>query len=123
MSEKLKILTLNKLPRNNELLAMYLNDAGYETLVASSYEEFDQIFKEKGPEIALALIDIIGFDHDIWERCECLRMAEIPFLVIAPKQSRAIQQEGLIHGARGTLTKPIIIRELLGLIAALLEGK
>lgn len=122
MSDKLNILTLNKLPRNNELLAMYLNDAGYQTIVASNYSEFDQIL-DVGTEIALALIDIIGFDHDIWERCERLRTAEIPFLVIAPKQSRAIQQEGLIHGARGTLTKPIIIRELLGLIAALVEGK
>jgi hypothetical protein len=41
--------------------------------------------------------------------------------VISPKQSAAIQQASLTHGARGLLIKPLIVKELLGLVRSLLE--
>ena len=41
--------------------------------------------------------------------------------MISPKQSAAIQQASLTHGARGVLIKPLVVRELLGLIRSLLE--
>ena len=69
----------------------------------------------------LALVDIAGFDRAIWERCEGLRHHKIPFLVLSPRQSAAIQQASLTHGARGVLIKPLVVRELLGLIRSLLE--
>ena len=87
---------------------------------AATLEEFDQALTEANG-IGLALVDIAGFDRRIWERCEGLRHHKIPFLVLSPKQSVAIQQASLTHGARGVLIKPLVVRELLGLIRSLLE--
>lgn len=67
----------------------------------------------------MALVDIAGFDQRIWERCERMRDERVPFLVIYPQQRAAIQAESLRHGARGVLVKPLVQRELLGLMKLL----
>jgi DNA-binding response OmpR family regulator len=66
-------------------------------------------------------VDITGFDRSIWERCELLRNQSIPMIVISPKQSATIRQETLAHGADSLLVKPVVTRELLGVIRHLLE--
>jgi len=65
-------------------------------------------------------VDIAGFDRSIWERCERLRAADIPFIIISPRQSAAIQEAVLAHGARGVLVKPLAVKELLALVLSLL---
>jgi DNA-binding response OmpR family regulator len=114
------ILAVDRNHRNLELLSQFLGREGYQTHTASTLEEFDQVLGGDD-NIGLALVDIVGFDHGIWERCEGLRHHRIPFLVLSPKQSAAIQQESLTHGARGVLIKPLVVKELLGLIHSLLE--
>jgi DNA-binding response OmpR family regulator len=101
-------------------LSQFLGREGYQTRPAATLEEFDQALAEAN-SIGLALVDIAGFDRTIWERCEGLRHHKIPFLVLSPRQSAAIQQASLTHGARGVLIKPLVVRELLGLIRSLLE--
>lgn len=76
---------------------------------------------EAHAEIGLALINLAGFDRCIWDLCEQVRTKGTPLLVISPKQSVAIEMESLAHGARGVLTKPLVVRELLALIQRLLE--
>ena len=107
------ILAVDRNHRNLELLSQFLGREGYQTRPAATLEEFDQALAEANG-IGLALVDIAGFDRAIWERCEGLRHHEIPFLVLSPKQSAAIQQASLTHGARGVLIKPLVVRELLG---------
>ncbi len=115
------ILLVNHNERNLELLSDLLAKGGYATAPASSLEAFDTLLA--GPEeIDIALIDIAGFDQTIWERCEQLRRRKIPFLVISPRQSVAIQQASLTHGAKGVMIKPLVTRELLGIIQSMLEG-
>ena len=114
------ILAVDRNHRNLELLSQFLEREGYQTRPAATLEEFDQALAE-AIGIGLALVDIAGFDRAIWERCEELRHHKIPFLVISPKQSAAIQQASLTHGARGVLIKPLVVRELLGLIHSLLD--
>jgi DNA-binding response OmpR family regulator len=114
------ILAVDRNHRNLELLNQFLGREGYQTRTAATLEEFDEVLGG-GNDIGLALVDIAGFDRSIWERCEGLRHHKIPFLVLSPKQSMAIQQASLTHGARGILIKPLIVRELLGLIRSLLE--
>lgn len=114
------ILAVDRNHRNLELLSQFLGREGYQTRPAATLEEFDQALAEANG-LGLALVDIAGFDREIWERCEGLRHHKIPFLVISPKQSAAIQQASLTHGARGVLIKPLVVRELLGLIGSLLE--
>jgi DNA-binding response OmpR family regulator len=114
------ILAVDRNHRNLELLSQFLGREGYQTRPAATLEEFDQALAEAN-SIGLALVDIAGFDRTIWERCEGLRHHKIPFLVLSPRQSAAIQQASLTHGARGVLIKPLVVRELLGLIRSLLE--
>jgi DNA-binding response OmpR family regulator len=114
------ILAVDRNHRNLELLSQFLEREGYQTRPAATLEEFDQALAEANG-IGLALVDIAGFDRAIWERCEELRHHKIPFLVLSPRQSAAIQQASLTHGARGVLIKPLVVRELLGLIRSLLE--
>jgi DNA-binding response OmpR family regulator len=114
------ILAVDRNHRNLELLSQFLEREGYQTRPAATLEDFDQALAEANG-IGLALVDIAGFDRAIWERCEELRHHKIPFLVISPKQSAAIQQASLTHGARGVLIKPLVVREFMGLIRSLLE--
>jgi DNA-binding response OmpR family regulator len=115
------ILTVDRNHRNLELLSQFLGHEGYQTRPAVTLEEFDQALAEANG-IGLALVDIAGFDRAIWERCEGLRRHKIPFLVLSPRHSAALQQESLTHGAHGVLIKPLIVKELLRLIGSLLES-
>jgi DNA-binding response OmpR family regulator len=114
------ILAVDHNRRNLELLSQFLGREGYQTRTVTGLEEFDQALAEPD-EIALALVDIAGFDRSIWERCEALRHHKIPFLVLSPRQSAAIQQASLTHGAHGVLVKPLTVKDLLGLICGLLQ--
>ncbi len=122
MKSKTLILAVDRNRRNLELLTQFLGREGYRTLTATTVEEFDAALTHS-PVIGLVLVDIAGFDRSIWERCEKLRLRKIPFLVLSPKQSAAIQQQSLTHGARGVLVKPLVFKELLGIMRSLLEER
>jgi len=113
------VLLINRLPRNLQLLADFLGKEGYVTIRAATYKEIDTALVPSQP-IAGALVDIAGFDAEIWKRCERLRAAKVPFLVISPQQSAAIQQASLSYGARGVMIKPLIVKELIRVIESLL---
>ncbi|GCE30409.1 hypothetical protein KDA_58930 [Dictyobacter alpinus] len=115
------LLLVNRLPRNLQLLSDYLKKEGYNTLTASNYQEFDQALTQQD-SIAGCLIDIAGFDAAIWTRCEKLRAAKIPFLIFSPNQSAAVQQASLSHGAKGVMFKPLVVKDLLGVVQSILEG-
>ena len=114
------VLAVDHNRRNLELLDQFLGREGYQTRMVTGLEEFDRALTEPN-EIALALVDIAGFDRRIWERCEALRHHKIPFLVLSPRQSAAIQEASLTHGAHGVLVKPLTAKDLLSLICRLLQ--
>jgi DNA-binding response OmpR family regulator len=114
------ILAVDRNRRNLELLRQFLMKEGYQVHIAASPEEFDVALAEPD-RIGMALVDIAGFDGSIWERCEGLRRQRIPFVVLSPKQSAAIQQASFSHGAHGVLVKPLVVKELMGIIRGLLE--
>ena len=114
------ILAVDRNQRNLELLAQFLGQAGYQVFAARDASEAGRVLDEHA-EIGLALINLAGFDRSIWDLCEQVRTKGLPLLVISPKQSVAIEMESLAHGARGVLTKPLVVRELLALIQRLLE--
>ncbi|GLV57916.1 hypothetical protein KDH_47510 [Dictyobacter sp. S3.2.2.5] len=120
MVAKAPILLVNSNQRNLQLLVDVLEKEGYDAIAAYDYPTFDQaIIQEPAPKGAL--VDIAGFDSQIWPRCEQLRAAKIPFLVISPRQSAAVQQASMTHGAKGVMVKPLIIKELIGIIQSLVE--
>ncbi|PWH12682.1 MAG: response regulator [Anaerolineae bacterium] len=120
MTPKKVLLTVGTNKRNLELLAEFLGKGGYRTLSVTGLDEFDRTLEET-QEIGLALVDISGFDVGIWERCARLREKHIPLFIISPKHSAAIQQESVTHGARGVLVKPLVVRELIGIVSKLIE--
>lgn len=120
MKDNPLILAVDRNHKNLELLTQFLGKEGYQVLAVSSIEEFEQALMHS-KEIDLALVDIAGFDRRIWEVCDRLRTENIPFFVLSHKQNVAIQQESLTHGARSMLVKPLVIKELLGIIRSLLE--
>ncbi len=121
MRADIVILLVNRNQRNLELLVEFLEKEGYAISTASSLDEFDRALAAEHT-VGAALVDITGFDQRIWQRCEQLRSQQRPFLVISPKQSVAIQQASLSHGARGVLIKPLVVKELIGVIKSMLEG-
>ena len=112
MTDKPVILAVDSNRANLELLSHEVSREGYTTVSAASLEELDQAIREN-ESLALSLIDLSGFDERIWERCEELRKAKIPFIVISPQRSPTIQRDSLKYGASGLLLKPLAIQELL----------
>src|SRR5436309_2245601 len=122
MSTKPRILAVDRNRRNPELLAELLCKEGYATLTGATVEEFEQALVAHA-DVALALVDLAGFDRRIWDGCERLRERGVPFLVLSHRRAEAVaQREGLSHGAKGVLLKPLAMRELLGMIRSLLGG-
>lgn len=120
MSKKPLILTLDRNQRNLELLGQFLNKEGYDTLSVSASDDFEKTL-EGADGIALALVDISGFDRSIWAFCEKLSDKGVPLLVISPQQLASIRQESLAHGAQGVLFKPLVVKELAAVIRNMLR--
>lgn len=115
MKDNPLILVVDRNHKNLELLTQFLSREGYQVLAVSSIEEFEQALIHS-KEVNLALVDIAGFDRQIWEKCDRLRTENIPFFVLSHKQNVAIQKESLTYGARSMLVKPLVIKELLLII-------
>lgn len=113
------VLAVDRNHKNLEVLSRVLNERGYQNLTATSFEELDEAL-EDDQQISLALIDLAGFDEGIWLRCDALRQAGIPFLIISPRNLPSVQATGTRHGATGVLVKPLAAEELFGLINSLL---
>lgn len=120
MPERRLILTVDRNRRNLELLTRFLDNAGYESVTANSIEDFDQIL-ESIDELDLALVDLAGFDRNIWDRCDRLRNAHVPFLIISAGHLDSVQQDSVAHGAQAVLMKPLASKDLLGMIRGLLQ--
>lgn len=120
MTDKVEILAVGTNRTNLQLLAQQMEREGYHTITASSLEEFDRIIKEK-PKWALCLVDVSGFDQRIWERCEEMRKAGIPFIVISAQRSPSIQRDSMKHGASALLVKPIGVKDLKEFVSTLIN--
>jgi CheY-like chemotaxis protein len=115
MSAQPLILTIDHNERNLEIITQFLHKEGYLTLSVSTLEGFEQILGQ-AETLALALIDISGFDRRIWVLCEQLTQQGVPLLVISPQQIPKIQEESLAHGARGVMFKPLVVKQLIRMI-------
>jgi DNA-binding response OmpR family regulator len=120
MTERRSILAAATNAKNLQLLKQVLEKEGYPVIAVDSLEGIDAALLEN-KDIALALLDLSGFDRRVWERCERIRETGIPFLLISARQSSAIQKESISRGAHGILVKPLVIKELLGLVRSFMD--
>lgn len=115
------LLSIMRNPENALVFGRVLQDHGYHSLTMSSAAEFQETLANPEQPIDLALFDITGYDATIWDWTEQLRTRHIPFFLISPKESAHLQQESLKHGSAAVLTKPLVIRELIGFIRSILN--
>lgn len=114
------ILVVEANPRNMAMLIDFLAKQGYECAPVYQLSEVDQQLNN-GHDIGLALVDISGFDADIWMSCEKIRQKGISLLVISPRQNINVQRESIRHGASGVLVKPLVMSELVSLMQSLIS--
>ena len=120
MSGDRHLLIVGSNQRNQELLTQFITREGFNAICAASITDLDTKISDS-KNISMALIDISGFDRTIWQYCEQLREKGIPLLVISPRESAAITQEGIAHGARSVLVKPLVVKELLVIIRSMVD--
>lgn len=120
MKDNPLIIAVDRNHKNLELLTQFLGREGYQVVALRSIEQFEQALIDL-KKIDLAMVDIALFDRRIWKVCDRLRSENIPFFILSHQQNVAIQQQSLTHGARSMLVKPLVIKELLGIIRSLLE--
>ena len=119
MPKSANILVVGRSRQNLNLLGAFLEREGWSTRKADSLDVLDGILIS-APDISLALFDLAGFDSRIWSRCERLREAEVPFFIISPKACPDVRRESAVHGACGTLVKPLVAAEFVQLVRRLL---
>jgi len=119
MNEAPAIMVLDRNARNLELVEDLLRRAGYRTAGVSDLEDAQRLIVEE-TGIAMALLDIGGFDSSVWQVCAALHDKGIPFLVVSPGRNEAAERQGYARGARGFLIKPLTVKQLLGLVRSLL---
>jgi diguanylate cyclase (GGDEF)-like protein len=99
----------------SNMLRIYFDSQGYETIIATRGEEALQISRRKLPN--LVILDIMLPDIDGYEVCRRLRgnlrTSHIPIIFLTQKDERSDQIAGLESGADDYITKPFDLQLLL----------
>ncbi|MBU1869106.1 MAG: response regulator [Candidatus Omnitrophica bacterium] len=122
MAEKTKILVIDDVKENVELLAAYLTGAGFETLKSFNGKDGIEMVKENHP--ALILLDIMMPDLDGFGVCEILRKdagtSIVPIVMVTAKDKDADIVRSLEAGADDYIVKPVSKKDLLGKVESVL---
>jgi len=107
-----------------ELYSLWLREAGYKVLQATTGRECLCLVAEQLPD--LVLLDVMLPDLDGIEVCKTIKSNEqtaaIPVINVSGRRTSADNEaEGLEAGADGYLTKPFDVRTLLAHVKALLR--
>mgnify|MGYP001623159612 CR=1 FL=1 len=115
-----KILIVDDDPNICELLRLYLNKEGYQTLIAHNGETALELFKMENP--ALVLLDVMMPRVDGWEVCRRIRSAgETPVIMLTAKGETFDKVLGLELGADDYVVKPFDSKEVVARIKAVLR--
>lgn len=103
-----------------ELLRLYLEKEGYETIVAHEGETAVKMAKDKNPD--LILLDIMLPTLDGWQVCREIRKTmETPIIMLTAKGETFDKILGLELGADDYVTKPFETKEVVARIKAVLR--
>ena len=111
----LVILSLTCNSRNQNLLADFLRPFGYYLLTVQTYAAFESAL-DHAQTVHFALIDISGFDRQVWHYCDRLQVCHVPFFVLVPQFGSKLNHLSLLHGASACLGKPLNRQTLIQLI-------
>ena len=103
-----------------ELLRLYLEKDGFETLIASDGGAGVRLALEENPD--LILLDIMLPVLDGWQVCRKIREAsKVPIIMLTAKGETLDKVNGLEMGADDYIVKPFEVKELLARIHAVLR--
>jgi len=123
--QKAKILVVDDIPVNIQLLQTYLSSIGYETIVGHNGEEALHQVKEQKPD--LILLDVMMPKLDGFQTCKLLKSNDetkyIPVIMVTALNEIEDKIKGIEAGADDFITKPFNKLELLARVKSLLRIK
>ena len=100
-----------------ELLRLYIEKDGYETVIANDGDEAIKTFGAEKPDIIL--LDVMLPKLDGWQVCrEIRKSSQVPIIMLTAKGETFDKVFGLELGADDYITKPFSMRELLARVKA-----
>ena len=103
-----------------DLLDLYLRDAGYRPLLASSGERALELVREHRPVLAVVDVGLPGIDG--FEVCRRIRAAgPLPILFLTARDAEADRVRGFELGGDDYVVKPFSPREVVARVRAILR--
>lgn len=117
---KLKILIVDDDNNICELLRLYLEKEGYETLICNDGEAAVRMARDDQPD--LVLLDIMLPKLDGWQVCREIRKdSDVPIIMITAKSETFDKILGLELGADDYVSKPFDAKEVVARVRAVLR--
>ena len=115
-----KILIVDDESNIVELIRLYLEKEGFETVVAKDGNEALFKFKSENPD--MIILDIMIPEPDGWQVCrEIRKSSNVPIIMLTAKSETFDKDLGLELGADDYLTKPFEAKELVARVKAVLR--
>lgn len=126
MNEKSKILIVDDVKENVELLDQFFKSKGYQTLLAYGGREAIEIAEKMQPD--LVLLDIMMPEVDGFRVCEVLKkerthFKNVPIILVTARDDLESKIKGFSVGADDYVAKPFDIKELEARVRAALRLK
>ena len=102
-----------------EILATWLEEAGYVTEIAGN--GLDGLMSLNNDEPDLVIADIIMPQIDGYELCRMIReMSEVPIMILSGLGKESDKKQGFVSGADDYLTKPVSMGRFLEHVSTLM---
>ena len=102
------------------LVALYLNREGFETIIARDGRQALELARHHQP--IFVILDLMLPLLDGWEVCRQLRQSsDVPILILSAREEEVDRVSGLILGADDYVVKPFSPRELVARVKAILR--
>ena len=120
MTIREKILIVEDDHNISELLQLYLNNEGYQTVIANDGGEGIDQFRRFRPD--LVLLDLMLPVMDGWGVLRTIRQdSKVPVIMLTAKGETSDKVTGLKQGADDYITKPFEMKEVLARVEAVLR--
>ena len=103
-----------------ELIKLYMDKEGFDTVTANNVKKAVELFKSEAP--AIVILDVMMPEMDGWQVCrEIRRVSNIPIIMLTAKGETFDKVLGLELGADDYMVKPFEPKELLARVKAVLR--
>ncbi|MBU9721277.1 MULTISPECIES: response regulator transcription factor [Bacillaceae] len=120
-AKAIKILIIEDDPNIAELISMYMEKLGYESIIAADGEEGLTLFFDRTPDCII--LDLMLPKMDGWDVCKTIRLedSKVPILMLTGKGQSHDIVNGLGLGADDYIVKPFDPNELSARVKAALR--